>query len=183
MLAYEKRLLRKAPNLFDKMIKRGKLELSTNELKSIDKFFSAHEARDLLMPFDEESFRSHRAKIRYLSTLLEYLKATIPITRKGLKRTALIQAVYGRYIKEPTKDDLRNIDDSVDRVLAALDTKYLDEIVKIKERGFYVDFERSGFVSPSTRLFHLDHLRNLTTLLIGMLKSELSVLEAVNDLP
>ena len=173
-MVMERKLLRRKPKAFDRLMKRGEIALSEEELDTIDRFLTNHEPEELLLPFDEGSFRNHKSKIEYLSTLLEYFEALLPVTRKALKRAALIKEIYGRYTQPPAEQELKWGDEIVDNILRNVDKENLSEIVKLKERGFYVDFEKGKFISPSARLYQLDQLRLLVVFLIGAVRTELN---------
>jgi hypothetical protein len=170
----------KNPNFFEALLKVGYVDtekisdILDDILPKIIEFFSKYNPDSFMMPFDSKRWKDHKAKISYLSQLIEYInKIALPITRASSDRTKAIGDILGKHIS--IKRDLKEIDAEIDNILN-VNYEHLTEIVRLKESGLYVDISNDVFIAPSSIPFETETLENLLDLLIGMIKGEVKSL-------
>lgn len=145
-------------------------------IPKINRFFSENNPNTFLIPFDSQNWYSHKAKIKYLSKLIEYIRdIVLPLTRTSTDREKAIKDNLGGYISTKSLPNFKEIDNEIDRILM-VDEKQLLDIVGRKEKGLYVDIEGDSYLSPSSVTHEIETLKNLLGLLIGMAKVELKIM-------
>ena len=131
---------------------------------------------NLINPFDEKSFSNHNAKINYLSLMIGLVKnISLPIFRYSIDREKLTRELLGKFIP---KIELEDQDKIINEILN-INTNNLSEIIRMKEKGLYVDIEGGSLISPSSRVFVPSILNDLLSLLIVLSKNEMVFLAKV----
>jgi hypothetical protein len=163
--------------LFQGRTARHLPRLSRAEAQPIADYFVQH--ADYLAHLDREildAFRFHKVKLRFLSFLLGYVKLALPVLSKKGRLTRLAQEVHGPAFNIQEQGVGANTDGML-KLIDAFRLESLTELHAIKERGFYVDFTKSGdLVSPDIEPLSAPLLGALAAFLITMLKGDLVLL-------
>lgn len=149
--------------------------------KSVSKALeqAAQDSLDDLAHLDDrilEAFRDHRVKLRFLSLLLKFVSAGLPMLSKKEDMVRISQDIQGPAFNLQAIDPSREIE-SIELLLGSFKLEGLTNLDTIKKRGFYVNIsERWDLVSPSIESFPTRLLLELAAFLIISLRGDLLLL-------
>ena len=176
LMSFEKKNFDENPGLIKSYLhldeKKYNEAIKKNE-EEIKKYMSKVKPEYFMSPFDINSFSNHEAKIKYLSSLIKFIKrVALPIIRGSMDKEKLTRELLGKYI---TNIDSNRADEEVDEILN-IDETQLRDIISLKENGFYVDIKGNSLISPSSRPYYPQVLEELLGLLIAIIKNDVIVL-------
>ena len=188
ILSYEFNSIKENRNFLDAYIKKlhidkNKIDNRIKEINSLEALFSENDINWFMMPFDTKTFSKHNEKIEFLSKFIKYIRTMLPIMSGTYDPVKRAREIIGRYISRDKLANIKDADKGVDDILN-IDTNQIKDILEKKEQGLYLDVQNNVFISPSARIFETETLENLLDLLIGMAKSEMTVILAtLKDTP
>jgi hypothetical protein len=185
LLSFEKDLIGKNEEHIDVFLESAhidskKLKKSIEELaRKKEEFFGKYDVSSFLTPFNTQTFSNHKAKIKFLSKFIWYTREIqLPLLESSYDAGKIINDVIGPYFP---KNKLSNLEENYKAIYDILNINedQLEDIVNLKEYGFYLDIQSGVYISPSSRVYETKTLENLLASLLIMAKAELILLNSV----